>query len=160
MIFPGVLSEFNHFSHLLINILRYIFDRMYSVSLGNWLSVLAILSGPFIGVIVTRYHDDRKESRERKLDVFWTLIATFKTPYTEKHLEALNKIYLHFHEKTNKKVLDASEAYLDYLNLTEVDIKDEQRNQLLIKLLYHMGLALDYNFSEKHINKILFSQIS
>ncbi|WP_373280609.1 DUF6680 family protein [Methylomonas koyamae] len=38
--------------------------------------ILAVLVGPVIAVQLTRYLDDKREVRDRKLQVFKTLMAT------------------------------------------------------------------------------------
>ena len=71
------------------------------------------------------------------------------------HVEALNRIDLEFDSKKKheKKVLDAWKQYLDLLG--DRSLPTEQwgvkRSELLIELLYHMGLALDYDFDKTYI---------
>lgn len=46
------------------------------MTIADWIMILAVLLGPIIAVQLTRYLDNKKENRERKLQVFKTLIAT------------------------------------------------------------------------------------
>ncbi|MCH8041014.1 MAG: hypothetical protein IH977_11825 [Nitrospinae bacterium] len=72
------------------------------MTLANWLIIAAILLGPLIAVQVTRYLDNKKEVRERKLSVFKTLMATRAYVVSWDHVVALNRIDLEF-DKTKKK---------------------------------------------------------
>lgn len=49
---------------------------MDKITIADWLMIFAVLLGPIIAVRMTRYLDDKKEIRERKLLVFKKLMAT------------------------------------------------------------------------------------
>lgn len=66
--------------------------------------VLAVFLGPVVAVRLTRFLDDRKEVRERKLWIFKTLMATRAYTLAQTHVEALNRIDLEF-EPTIQKCL-------------------------------------------------------
>ncbi|MGH8670508.1 MAG: DUF6680 family protein [Burkholderiales bacterium] len=46
------------------------------MTVSDWIMIGAILLGPIIAVRLTRFLDDRKEVRERKIRIFKTLMAT------------------------------------------------------------------------------------
>ena len=81
------------------------------------LIIAAILLGPIIAVQLTRYLDDEKEIRERKLWIFKSLMATRSYTISALHVEALNRIDLEFDKKDKgeRKVIEAWKAYLDLL---------------------------------------------
>jgi hypothetical protein len=81
--------------------------------IADALIILATLCGPVIAVQVTRYLDDQKEERGRKLQVFKTLMATRAYTLSPAHVEALNRIDLEFSGK--KKVIEVWRQYLDLL---------------------------------------------
>lgn len=87
------------------------------MTIADWLMIAAVLLGPIIAVQLTRFLDNKKEVRERKLKVFQTLMATRAYALSWDHVEALNRIDLEF-DKNNKKekpVIEAWKAYLDLL---------------------------------------------
>ncbi len=46
------------------------------MTITDWLMITAVFLGPIVAVRLTRYLDDRKEVRARKLEIFKTLMAT------------------------------------------------------------------------------------
>ena len=64
------------------------------MTIADWLMISAVLSGPIIAVQLTRFLDAAKEERERKLQVFKTLMATRAYTVSWDHVVALNRIDL------------------------------------------------------------------
>ena len=73
------------------------------MDLTDILTVAAIFLGPIVAVRLTRYLDDRKETRGRKIHIFKVLMATRGTALSPMHVEALNLIDLEFSAKNKKK---------------------------------------------------------
>lgn len=119
------------------------------------LTILAIFLGPIIAVRLTRYLDNKKEERERRLIVFKTLMATRASGLSPQHVEALNRIDLEFdsNKPGDLAVKEAWKAYLDLLAAQDVpgDIWHAKRVDLLVELLHKMAKALNYQFDKTHI---------
>lgn len=134
------------------------------MTIADWLMILAVLLGPVIAVQLTRYLDNQKEERERKLNVFKTLMATRAYTVSWDHVVALNRIDLEFDRKKSdeKAVIDAWKAYLDLLN--ERNLTNEQWNvkrvELLVELLHTMAKVLDYDFDKTHIKNSSYAPIA
>ena len=134
------------------------------MTISDWLMISAVLIGPIIAVQLTRYLDNKKEQRERKLQVFKTLMATRAYTISWDHVVALNRIDLEF-DKDNKKekaVIEAWKAYLDLLG--DKNMHPEQwavkRMDLLVELLHKMAQVLDYDFDKTHIKNSSYSPIA
>ena len=131
------------------------------MEISDVVMVLAVFLGPVVAVRLTRFLDNRKEVRERKLAVFKTLMATRAYTLAPAHVEALNRIDLEFdpQKKHERKVLDAWKEYLDLLGNHQLSPEqwNIKRVDLLVELLYHMGLALDYDFDRTHIKNGTYS---
>ena len=86
----------------------------------------AVFIGPIVAVRLTRYLDNKKEARERRLWIFKTLMATRATTLSPHHIEALNRIDLEFDGKSlgDREVIDAWKAYLDLLG--DMKVPQEQ----------------------------------
>lgn len=124
----------------------------------------AVLIGPIIAVRLTRYLDDKKEERGRKVQVFKTLMATRSYTVSWDHVVALNRIDLEF-EKNNKKgkaVIDAWKAYLDLLSDKGMppDQWAVKRVDLLVELLHKMAQVLGYDFDKTHIKNSSYSPVA
>lgn len=131
------------------------------MTIADWLMIASVFLGPIIAVQLTRYLDNKKEVRERKLQVFKTLMATRAYTVSWDHVVALNRIDLEF-DKDNKKekaVIEAWKAYLDLLG--DKNIPPEQwgvkRVELLVGLLHKMAQVLDYDFDKTHIKNSTYS---
>lgn len=134
------------------------------MTIADWLMILAVLFGPIIAIQLTRYLDKKKEERERKLQVFKTLMATRAYTISWDHVVALNRIDLEF-DKDNKKekaVIEAWKAYLDLLG--DKTMSPEQwaikRLDLLVELLHKMAQVLDYDFDKTHIKNSSYSPVA
>lgn len=134
------------------------------MAIADWLMISAVLLGPIIAVQLTRYLDNKMEERERKLQVFKTLMATRAYTISWDHVVALNRIDLEF-DKDNKKekaVIEAWKAYLDLLG--DKNIPPEQwgvkRIDLLVELLHKMAQVLNYDFDKTHIKNSSYSPVA
>lgn len=134
------------------------------MTIADWLMILAVLTGPVIAVRLTRYLDNRKEVRERKLNIFKTLMATRAYAVSWDHVMTLNKIDLEF-DKSNKKERDVIEAWKEYLDLLgNKDLSGEawnvKRVDLLVELLHKMAKVLDFDFDKTHIKNSSYSPVA
>ena len=133
------------------------------MSIADWLMIAAVLIGPISAVQLTRWIDNRKEIRERKLAIFKTLMATRSYTVSPHHVEALNRIDLEFTSATAKEraVRESWKQYLDLLG--DGNISPEQwairRADLLVDLLHAMGRALEYEFDKTHIKNATYSPV-
>jgi hypothetical protein len=131
------------------------------MSLTDILMILATALSPVIAVQVTRYLDEKKEERGRKLRVYKTLMATRAYNISPAHVEALNSIDLEFSAKRplEKAVLDVWQQYLDHLGQSQMEPNqwNLRRVDLLVDLLYAMGKAVNYDFNKTQIKNGTYS---
>lgn len=131
------------------------------MTISDWLMIGAVFLGPIVAVRLTRYLDDQKEVRGRKVQVFKTLMATRAYTVSWAHVEALNRIDLEFDKshKKEKEVIEAWKEYLDLLNNTSISIEQwgVKRIDLLVELLHKMARVLDYDFDKTHIKNSSYS---
>jgi len=128
------------------------------IKLEGWLTILAIIVGPLLAFAVQHGRDNRRERRNRKMEICRKLILTLKVPLNPNHVDAINSIPLEFH--SDKKVLDAWRLYSSHLNMPQrapsaddADAKRwlERKFDLLVELVYEIGQTLDY----EHLDKAL-----
>ncbi|WCP81184.1 hypothetical protein PQE20_04090 [Vibrio harveyi] len=134
------------------------------MTISDWIMILAVFSGPIVAVQVTKHLDAKKEKRQRKLDIFKTLMATRSYATSWDHVMTLNRIDLEFevsHQK-EKAVVEAWKQYFDLLG--DKTITGEQwgikRVELLVELLHKMALVLDYDFDKTHIKNSSYSPVA
>jgi hypothetical protein len=135
------------------------------MTIADWLMISSVLSGPIIAVQLTRFLDDRREIRNRKLQIFKTLMATRAYTVSWSHVEALNRIDLEFDKQEKKElaVIEAWKAYLDLLNNNDKISPDQwgvKRIDLFVDLLHKMAIVLDYTFDKTHIKNSSYAPIA
>jgi hypothetical protein len=124
---------------------------------GDWFNVIAILLSPLFALQVSRRLDDRKERRQRKRWVFYTLMATRNARLSPEHVRALNSIDIEFTKE--KAVTRAWKAYLDHLNDTsqELGAWASRSDDLFVDLLYAMSESLKFDFDKTHLRRGIYS---
>jgi hypothetical protein len=139
-------------------------EALNSIRLAEWLTMLAIVSGPIAAVLVTLYRDDRKQRLDRQHGIFKTLMATRASGLSPHHVEALNRIDVEFdpRKQKDKPVVEAWHSYLDVLSQTSLPEEQwvQRRVDALVRLLRVMAARLNYDFEETHIRKSSYYPIA
>lgn len=120
------------------------------------LEIIAILLSPLVAVQVTVFLQKRKESRERRLYVFRTLMATRAATLDPNHVQALNMIDVEFYgsDRKSKAVVDAFKVYLEHHRKnTESAQWGDRKRELLVDLLRTMAESLGFEFDRVSIDR-------
>lgn len=64
------------------------------MTIADWMMIVVVFLSPVVAVRLTRYLDNQREIRERKVQIFKTLMATRAYTTSWPHVEALNRIDL------------------------------------------------------------------
>lgn len=117
----------------------------------DWVNVLAILLGPILAVQAQSFIENKREKKQRKLEILKTLIATKSQPQMYEHVRALNLINIEFYG--NKKVISAWEKYYNFLSngKTETIEWHNEREDLLTKLLSEILEATRFKFNKSQL---------
>ena len=127
------------------------------------ITILAIIVGPILAVQVETYLGRKREERERRLQVFRTLMITRKIPLSGFRIDALNSIDIYFDrdEEVSKKWRE----YLDSLNNPNKEkISEDEANSLkdkadekFIDMLEVMAKAVGYKkFDKTYIKNTIY----
>lgn len=141
------------------------------MTVADWLMIIVVLLAPIIAVQVQKYLELIRERRNRKLHIFYTLMATRAARTSMPHVEALNRIDLEYRGHRSQARLVQSEgersvshawnAYRDHLNTQykEDDFRHwvERGDELFGSLLYCMGNELNYDFDKVQLQKGVYS---
>ncbi len=130
------------------------------------ITTVAIIIGPILAVQAETYLSRRREERERRLQVFRTLMLTRKIPLAPNRIDALNLIDIYFEK--DDEVTKEWRAYFDALNnLFKDGIPEEEAKRLkdkseekFIDLLDSMSKAVGYKkFDKTYLkNTVYFPQ--
>lgn len=123
------------------------------------LTLLAILIGPILAVQIQKWIERYTEKRNRKINIFRTLIATRGTRLSFEHVRALNMIDTEFYCEI--EITDAWKSYLDCLQQQIHGEAEEKtwisnRDNLFIDLLNKMAKSLGYHFDNVHLKKAIY----
>ncbi len=134
------------------------------MTIADWMMIVVVFSSPIVAVRLTRYLDNQREIRERKIQIFKTLMATRAYTISWDHVEALNRIDLEFDKKVpkEKEAIEAWKEYLDLLSNTDRPVSEwnVRRVDLLVELLHKMAQVLDYDFDKTHIKNSSYSPLA
>jgi hypothetical protein len=131
------------------------------MELKDWINVIAILLSPLIAFQISKCFESWQETKQRKLNIFKTLMATRGKRVSHQHIEALNMIDLEFSENNNqeKLVTEAWKKYLNQLGKPDYFLESglKEGDKLFINLLYEMSKCFSYKFNEVHIENSVYS---
>jgi hypothetical protein len=125
-------------------------------------TILAIIVGPILAVIVTRYIDNSRDKLQRKLDVFRSLMRTRKLALEPEHVGALNLVELEFFG--DKLVIEKYRKYIDFRHspIPPNNGEDQDRHfkigeNFLYDLLNEMGASLNYRFDKDDLKRFSYA---
>jgi hypothetical protein len=141
-----------------------ILSLIKAISASNVLTVIAIVTAPLFALRINTKVLEMKEAKQRKLEVFKTLMATRAARLSPKHIEALNSVEVEFYgsDKKSKKVFNAWKAYIDQLGHTPEGKEPseeawgkwiEKGTDLFTELISAMAEYLGYDFDPVHIKR-------
>src|SRR5690554_3306086 len=136
--------------------------------------ILAVIAGPVLAVQAQKYIESIRESKNRKLRIFHTLMSTCATRLAQDHVAALNMIDIEFYGKTRfgkrsqsggeKKITNAWKVYNDHLNNKpsddRLDAWLEKGDELFTSMLYALAQHLGYEFDEVQLKRDCYRPIA
>lgn len=110
--------------------------------------VIATVTGPVLAVYITRRVDDERRVRERRLDVFRSLMATRRARLAPEKVRALNLVEIDFHGLT--AIIEAHRQVMMHINTPQPLPAGwvEHHQKLLTKLLSEMAKVLGYELEQ------------
>lgn len=130
------------------------------MSVIDWSSVAivtATFGGPILAVWASDIRADHRKNRERKEDVFQTLMATRGARMLPEHVSALNRIELAFPQSSHPKAVDAWGQYLRHLDTSQGETEEsykhwsETADNLFQEMMQTMANDLKIPFSKTSI---------
>ncbi|HHQ9130724.1 TPA: DUF6680 family protein [Escherichia coli] len=137
----------------------------------EWKDVImtgAVILGPILAVRSQKIIESIREKRQRRIDLFRTLMATRAEPLNRNHVQALNMIDIEFYGKmipfirtryqtrAEQAVTHAWKIYNSHLNkLADYQSPDGgmRTQELLSDLLYELSSALGYDFDKVQLQR-------
>jgi hypothetical protein len=90
----------------------------------NWAIFLATLVSPIAAVLITRWLDDRRESRQRKYNCFENLMASRRKQLSGQFVDSLNLALIIYMDSEN--VIRELYSLFDHFNNTAPIAKEDQ----------------------------------
>ena len=132
------------------------------------ITVLAIIAGPILAVQAQKWLEAVRYKKQRRLNLFHTLMSTRATRLSIEHVSALNMIDIEFYGRKvfgirfqtpkEKAVTNAWKNYNDRLIGVNPPPDQQallfaQRDDAFIAMLYEMSKALGYDFDEVQLKR-------
>lgn len=120
------------------------------------LTIIAIFCGPIAALWVQRKLDQERETRNRKLYIFKTLMSYRVTRLAPAFVQALNLIDVEFTANTEEEKAvriawkELNDVYANYRNTTNAE---DRVTELVAVLLSAMGKVLGYDFDKVYLKK-------
>lgn len=144
------------------------------MELRDWITISAVIMGPILAVQAQKVLESNRMKKQRRLDLFHTLMSTRAGRVSSAHVRALNMIDIEFYGRhlfgikfqtsSEKLVTNSWKNYNDQLNTTYLPEQfptwADRGNQLFTTLLYNMSSALGYNFDEVQLKRDCYSPIA
>jgi hypothetical protein len=112
----------------------------FFVETKDTLTILAIIVGPILAVLITRYVDEVGATKARKLDIFRTLMRTRKMPIHFDHVAALNMVEIDFFQ--DEKVIKSWKEYLTNLSTHDFDKREKLLTALLSEIARNLKIKI------------------
>ncbi|WP_372841713.1 DUF6680 family protein [Phaeovulum sp.] len=123
--------------------------------------VFATLAGPVLAVQAQKLLERERAIKERRLNIFRTLMATRAAMLSPGYVEALNAVPVEFYGsgKKLKAINDAWKLYLDHHTIEgpATDAWAQKRLDLFQDLLHLVSQFLGYSFSKAQLARDIYS---
>ena len=110
--------------------------------------VIATFAGPVFAVLVTRHIDDGRRVKERRLNIFRSLMATRRAPLSAEKATALNMVEIEFYGI--QSVQDVHREVMAHINAPRPLPAgwNERHRTLVTRLLSEMATVLGYKLQQ------------
>ena len=145
-----------------------------STSSEFWITIGAVIISPLLAVQIQRWLDASREKRNRREEVFHTLMATRAAKLSAEHVSSLNRIDIewfgsrifgiHRRSRAENEVIDSWKQYLDHLNtpmesMGGLQVWSAKGDELFTDLLYVISKSLGYNFDKVTLKRGVYSPV-
>lgn len=130
------------------------------MSANEWLTIIAIITGPIVAVSITLWRDRRNEVRRRRTEILASLMRTRAVRLSGEHVGALNLVQLEFHGR--QSIIDAYTQYIEHLNKPLPPVGEqkyffEEREARFLNLLTTIATDLKYKFDKKDLERLSYT---
>ena len=137
----------------------------YVMAILAFVTFLAVLAGPKIGVKIARELEDQRQKQQQRIGILASLLKTSQgtARLSAEHVGALNLIQLVFYGE--KEVLDRYKKYIEHLRTPWPPAEQVQqcekffrdRDGHFLELLATLASALRYQFDKKDLENLAYT---
>ena len=125
-------------------------------------TIFALIVSPILALQIQKILELKRDARNRKNRIFYTLMSTRVKKLNHERITALNMIDIDFYG--NKKIINEWKIYHDHLSNKKPDcnilIWNEKSDELFINLLHTMAQYLGYDFDKIQLKRGCYSPIA
>jgi hypothetical protein len=144
------------------------------IELKDWVTISAIIIGPILAIQAQKILEAARYKKQRRLNLFHTLMSTRATRVSNEHVAALNMIDIEFYGRKvvghrfqtpkEKSITNAWKNYNDQLNTRyapeQFTMWIDKGDELFTTLLYKMSNALGYDFDEVQLKRDCYRPVA
>ena len=132
----------------------------YVMAILAFLTFLAVLAGPTIGVKIAQKMEDQRQKQQQRMAILASLVRTSQSitsRMSPEHVYALNLIQIVFHDEED--ILEPYKRYINYLKNPEPNEEFNERvaNPLRLDLLEALAIKLGYSFGRDELEEFLYA---
>ncbi len=112
--------------------------------------VIATLLGPVLAVFITRLNDERRDQRNRRMEVFRSLMGARRAPLSPDRIKALNLVEIEFHgvKSVEASYKDLFQHFHTKITEENSDAWHETSRKLSTRLLTEIAKVLGYKLQQ------------
>ncbi len=127
----------------------------------DWLTVAAIFFGPLFALTAQRWLDRMRDKKNRRYQIYATLMALRNDPLNPDHIRALNSLDAVFDAGKDAKVRDAWGRMLKHASTPRPDADpapwDNTLTDLRVDVYQAVGKAVGYDHTIEYIKNRLYT---
>jgi len=144
-------------------------DNILGLQFKDAIMTGAVILGPIFAVQVQKYLEQFREKKQRRLNIFRSLMSTRAERLNREHVQALNMIDIEFYgrmlpiiriryqNKLEQAVTHAWKSYNSHLNKSneynDPNIWIAKGDDLFTELLYALAQAMNYDFDKVQLQR-------
>ena len=126
----------------------------------DWLTVIAIVLGPILALFAQRWLDLLREKKNRRVQLYMTLMLHRATPLHTDHINAVNLIDVVFDGRRDQKIRDARQKLMDHI-FTDESLPGwyDRANDLRADLYQAIGSSVGYEFTTDYLKRLAYAPV-
>ncbi|RDL16144.1 DUF6680 family protein [Serratia fonticola] len=151
-------------------------NRILELDFKDVVMTCAVILGPILAVQIQKYLEQFRDKKQRRLNIFRTLMSTRAERISKEHVQALNMIDIEFYgqllpiiriryqNKLEQSVTHAWKSYNSHLDkcseYKDTNIWIAKGDDLFTDLLYALSQSMNYDFDKVQLQRDCYRPVA